>query len=159
MQKVKGNISKMAGLETPELPSQRDTNSTIILRPTFLWEIKKPVKRHLHPWQVQNQLCWSCLGSLWHPSTIVPPPGTLLYDQEETPYSQLLLRRESIYWTIVQMFRLFGVLPEGLTSFLPVSKCWWDLPYCRCLGPSENQKELDGCSRRPMVQQTEAGTA
>lgn len=149
----------MAGLETPELPSQRDTNSTIILRPTFLWEIKKPVKRHLHPWQVQNQLCWSCLGSLWHPSTIVPPPGTLPYDQEETPYSQLLPEEGKYILDYCPNVQAFRGASWGTDFFLAFSKCWWDLPYCRCLGTSENQKELDGCSRRPMVQQTEAGTA
>ena len=57
----------------------------------LLWGIQKPVKRHLHPWQVHSQAHWSCLGNLWHCFDIVLHFGTPPYDMGETPRSQHLL--------------------------------------------------------------------
>ena len=56
----------------------------------LLWEIQKPVKRHLHPWQMHSQMHGSCLGNLWHCFDIVLHFGTPPCDLGETPRSQLL---------------------------------------------------------------------
>lgn len=47
-------------------------------------------------------------------------------------------------WSKYTMFCFFGKLHKGLVSVLPNLGCRWDIAYSRCLGTTENKKEVGG---------------